>query len=76
MSSRRRGPRSIAGFAASAPVRRVTRAFCCATTKSSGADSFALGRERERAPGFVDGVAFDFLELEVARFFDKKWSEK
>jgi hypothetical protein len=35
-----------------------------------------LGRARERAAGFVGGVAFDFVELEVARFFDKKWSEK
>ena len=76
MSSRRRDPRSSAGLAASAPVRRVTRAFCRTTTKSSGADSFALACARERAAGFVDGVDLDFGDLEVARFFDKKWSEK
>jgi hypothetical protein len=35
-----------------------------------------LARARERAAGFADSVAFDFLESEVARFFDKKWSQK
>ena len=76
MSSRRREPRSIAGLAAGVPVRRAARALSRTTTVPSGAASLDLERARERAAGFFAGTAFDFRELEVTRFFDKKWPEK
>ena len=53
-------------------MRREARALSFEATKSFDSESFALGRARERAAGFVAVDALDFPDLEVTRFFDKK----